>query len=156
MQPTHCNMKPILPAPAKIKDCDLKGKRLLVIDDEESMLTAVSKVLRHAGGEVKTATGFAEAIMLLSEKDAGFDAVLTDLRMPLASGKSILGLMKTTYPEVPVLIMSAYWTDELKAECKYIGTDRFINKPVQAAQLLDCVFKAVNGVEHSDIVPLES
>lgn len=139
-----------------LNDYDLKGKKLLVIDDDESMLTAISKVLRYAGGDVKTATGVAEAIMLLSGKDAQFDAVLTDLRMPIASGKSILGLMKTSYPAVPVLIMSAYWTAEIKDECRYIGVERFIDKPVQATQLLSYVSMAVNGVKESDAHPSET
>jgi CheY-like chemotaxis protein len=121
------------------------GKRILVVDDDRALLRAVSEVLRHAGANVKSANGVVEGVALLAAKDAAFDAVLTDLRMPVTSGKSILGLMKTTYPDVPVLVMSAFWTKELKDECARLGADKFIDKPLTAPQLLMSVASALPG-----------
>ena len=107
------------------------------------MLTAVSKVLRYAGAEVRSAAGVAEAIRLMAEKDAAFDAVITDLRMPVASGKTVLSVMKTAHPDVPILVMSAFWTEADKDECALLGTTRFIDKPLSSTQLLECVARAV-------------
>jgi DNA-binding NtrC family response regulator len=133
------------PAPVELQKPTLKGKRLLVVDDDLELLTAVSKVLRNAGADVKSAGGVVEGIAFLAERKAVFDAVLTDLRMPVASGSSILSLMKTTYPNVPVLVMSAYWTEAMKERCTLMGADLFLDKPLHAAQLLETISKAISG-----------
>jgi len=117
------------------------GKRILVIDDDAAMLMAVSKVLHHGGAIVQSAASVAEAIALLEVKNQPFDAVLTDLRMPVTSGKMILSLMKSTRPKVPVIIMSAYWTEEAKAECTQLGANKFLDKPLHSWQLLASVAK---------------
>lgn len=135
-------MKGTLPAPVDCQVSGLEGKRILVVDDDKALLRAVSAVLRHAGAQVQSASGVVEGIALLAAKQAAFDAVLTDLRMPVASGKSILSLMKTTYPEVPVLVMSAFWTKELRDECVRLGADIFLDKPLTAPELLVSVASA--------------
>jgi len=119
------------------------GKKLLVVDDDEAMLTAVSKVLRHAGAHVESAGSAAEAIRLMAERHSEFDAVLTDLRMPVASGKTIVSAMKSLHPSVPVVIMSAYWTEEAKDECARLGTTQFLEKPLKSSHLLVTVARAV-------------
>lgn len=121
------------------------GKRILVVDDDKPLLRAVSEVLRYAGANVKSASGVVEGIALLTEKDAAFNAVITDLRMPVASGKSILSLIKSAYPEMPVLVMSAFWTKELKDECMRLGADKFLDKPLTASQLLASVGHVLLG-----------
>lgn len=136
-------MNSALPTPVDYQVPALVGKKLLVVDDNEAMLTAVSKVLRHAGAQVESADSAAGAIRLISEKHSEFDAVLTDLRMPVASGKTILSAIKSLHPEIPVVIMSAYWTEEAKDECAHLGTTQFLEKPLKSSQLLATVTRAV-------------
>lgn len=138
-------MSSTLPVPLHEQVSALVGKNLLVVDDDEAMLTAVSKVLRFAGAKVKSARGVAEAIAMLAQSDAAFDAVLTDLRMPVTSGKSVLSTIKTTKPDVPVLMMSAFWTDEIKAECSQLGAKGLLDKPLNSTRLVTAVAKALLG-----------
>jgi DNA-binding NtrC family response regulator len=65
------------------------------------------------------------------------------MRMPLASGKAILSIIKTTHPRMPVLIMSAYWTEEMKDDCALLGTTLFLDKPLDSSHLLDTLARAV-------------
>lgn len=136
-------MNSILPAPVNYQVSALVRKKLLVVDDDEAMLTAVSKVLRHAGAAVESANSVAEAITLMEEKDAEFDAVVTDLRMPVASGKTVLTAMKSMHPGVPVVIMSGYWTEEMKDECALLGSTQFLDKPLNSSHLLITVTRAL-------------
>jgi DNA-binding NtrC family response regulator len=51
--------------------------------------------------------------------------------------------MKSLHPDVPVVIMSAYWTEEAKDECARLGTTQFLDKPLKSAHLLATVTRAV-------------
>jgi DNA-binding NtrC family response regulator len=132
-----------LPFPVNYQVSALVGRKVLVVEDDEAMLTAVSKVLRYAGAEVKSANSVAAAISLLAQRGSSLDAVLTDLRMPVASGKTILSAMQSMHPDVPVVMMSAFWTDEMKNECALLGAAQFLEKPLNSSHLLITVSKAL-------------
>ena len=121
----------------------LAGKKILVVDDDEPMLLAVSKVLSRGGASVKSASTTVDAMTLMSDKDVSFDAVLTDLRMPVTSGKFILSVIKTVHPDMPVLIMSAFWTPEMKAECIELGVAQCLDKPLDASHLLGALARTL-------------
>lgn len=121
----------------------LVGRRILVVDDDEAMLTAVTKVLRYAGAAVESANSAAGAISHLAKRGPAWDAVLTDLRMPVASGKIILSAVQSMHPEVPVMIMSAFWTEEMKDECAVLGAAQFLDKPLNSSHLLITVSKTL-------------
>ncbi len=139
-----------LPSPVDFHESDLAGRRVLVVDDDEAMLTAVSKVLRHAGATVDAARGVEEAVAFLSARDASFDLVLTDLRMPGLEGSSLITITKQTNPNVPVVIMSAFWTQEDKQECLELGATNFLDKPLRSWHLLASVVKAISLSQKSE------
>ena len=94
----------------------LTGKQLLVVDDDKALLLALSKVLRSEGAKVLAAGNASEAVRLLGLNLGHIDLVLTDMRMPGASGMSIL-----------------------TAECTAAGAFAFLEKPVDVATLLETV-----------------
>jgi DNA-binding NtrC family response regulator len=132
-------MSTTLPAPVAFHESDLAGKRLLVVKNDEAILLAVSRVLRHAGATVRSARG------MMAAADADFDAVLTDLRMQGESGKSILSMIKSVHPDMPVLIMSAFWTKEIKEECAQLGATNLLDKPLRSWHLLGSVSRTRMG-----------
>jgi DNA-binding response OmpR family regulator len=127
-------------------------RRILVIDDNPSVLLAVSKVLTRRGAAVTSAGGVAEAIRILAVIKEKFDMVLTDLRMPLTSGKLILSLENGICPGVPVIIMSAFWTDETKNECLDLGATRCLDKPLSSRELLAAIAEELDRAAN-DISP---
>lgn len=122
---------------------NLSGKRILVIDDDAALLLATCKILRRAGAVVKACAGVPGAVGQLVEDGAGFDLVLTDLRMPLTSGKLVLSLIKTAFPTVPVIIMSAFWSEEAKEECRQLGACSLLDKPVRGRDLVEAVVEGL-------------
>src|SRR5678815_1185426 len=78
--------------------------KILVADDEQNLRRVLVAMLRRDGHEVVQAANGAEAI----ERLADVDVVITDLRMPGADGMEVLRTAARSYPQVPVIMITAY------------------------------------------------
>ena len=84
--------------------------KVLVIDDESSILNTLEILLRGEGFEVEVTQSGREALERLA--DIGADIVLTDVRMPGVTGLEILTAVREKDPETPVILMTgAWWVD---------------------------------------------
>ncbi len=86
--------------------------RVLVADDEPNVRFAVERALRRAGIDVALASTARQAIDLLREQS--FDAVICDVKMPGGDGTALVEWLGSHHPSVPVLIQSAFITEELE------------------------------------------
>jgi DNA-binding NtrC family response regulator len=127
----------------KIMDA-LQDKSVLVVDDDPGMLRAMTKVLASEGMQV---TGVSDPIVVvkkLADSENRFDLVITDLRMPMFSGRGVLALAGAL-PELPVIIITAFGGPDVQAQALRLGAFAFLEKPVAAAQLIDVVKRALAG-----------
>ena len=82
--------------------------KVLVVDDEPSMLEMMEIVLQKENCSVTTTPDPVEALGMVEEQD--FDAVVQDLKMPKMNGLKLLEKIKTLRPELPVIIITAFST----------------------------------------------
>jgi len=123
---------------------DTQKKSILIVDDDPGMLRALGKVLRRAGYEVTPATWVRDGIEQLRDHRQPFDLVITDLRMPMASGLMIMHAVRIAYPGTPVIIMTAYGNAEFTPQWWHEqGAAAYIEKPVDAAGLLETVARVL-------------
>lgn len=125
----------------------INGKFILVIDDDQSMLRALTKVLTGEGGSVARASWAGEAMDHLTDKLDRFDLVITDLRMPILGGETILRAVKKALPRVPVIVITAFGNPDLKADCLSKGAAAFLEKPLETPQLLEAIDHALASSE---------
>jgi DNA-binding NtrC family response regulator len=124
---------------------DLSHKKILIIDDDPGMLRVMEKVFRREGCDVTSATWAREGFERLAESPTPFDLVITDLRMPSASGMTILQAVRIAYPQVPVIIITAYGAADLDADWwKDQGAAAYLEKPIDAAHLMAAVKRAMD------------
>lgn len=100
---------------------------VLVIDDEESMRHALVKGLERAGFDcaaAETGRGGVEQFVA-----GGFDAVLTDVKLPDLSGLDITAILIEMDAAVPVVVMTGYGTMEIALEAMRRGAKDYIQKP---------------------------
>lgn len=121
----------------------IHGRSILIIDDDTAMLRALTKVLAGEGGIVTTANWAGEAIDRLTDTLSHFDLVITDLRMPILGGETILRAVKTAMPRVPVIVITAFGSPDIKADCLDKGASAFFEKPLETPQLLEAVDRAL-------------
>jgi len=108
-------------------------RRILVIDDEESVARLLRDFLTFRGYQVAVAGDGPEGL-----RQAGlgaFDLVTADLSMPGMTGVELLRSLKRARPETRVVIISGYLTEEIAAECRAAGAAAVLAKPVELAEL---------------------
>lgn len=101
--------------------------RVLVVDDEEVMRNLMIKILEKAGYKVATAGGGVMAKRVLAEQP--IDIVLTDVKMPDVNGFDLLREIKSEYPHVAVIMMTAYADAFTIKDALLAGADEYITKP---------------------------
>ena len=84
------------------------GLRLLIVDDETSLLNLLDRYLRRLGYQVETAGSAEEALARFSESPASYDCLLTDLTLPGMSGDALIEQVRQIRPGLPALISSGY------------------------------------------------
>lgn len=117
------------------------GARVLVVDDDPSILDTVTSILSSEGFDVMAANGGAQALGLLSSWHPTL--VLLDMRMPIMDGWAVARAMKETGSRVPIVVMTAAesakkWADE-------IGAAGHLAKPFLLDELIDCVERHSQG-----------
>jgi len=101
--------------------------RILIVDDEQSMRELLSIMLRKEGYEVVTADNGEKALKAV-QNDI-FDLVVTDLKMPLMDGMTLLKAVKEASPDTIVIIVTAFGTTEGAEKARSLGAYDYIGKP---------------------------
>jgi FixJ family two-component response regulator len=114
---------------------------IAVVEDEDAVRRLVERILTSKGYRV-VAMGPEEALARV-ESGLVVDLLLTDVIMPIASGKEIAELLLARTPECPVIFMSGY-TDDIIARHRVMGEGPdFLQKPFAADDLLGSVQRAL-------------
>ena len=120
--------------------------RILVVDDEISIVEVLKALLRREGFLVKTAADGADAIRLLTQER--FDLMISDIRMRPMDGISLLQQARQIQNHMAVIMMTAYATVETAVEAMKNGAFDYICKPFKIDELLLTVQRALS-YEHA-------
>ncbi|WP_028469455.1 response regulator [Neptunomonas japonica] len=132
-----------MPVPSGFKSKEA-NKRILIVDDELPVATAIQRVLRHAGYDTSIATdGFRAGSMLLKESPA---VMTLDLSMPGQDGFDVLAYVRATQEvaSTRILVISALDETSLNKALAY-GADAVLQKPFENAQLLTMIQQLLAG-----------
>jgi signal transduction histidine kinase/CheY-like chemotaxis protein len=113
--------------------------RVLVADDEQTVLGLIASVLGRAGYEVLLARDGAEALELWLRNESTLDLVVLDLSMPVLGGGEVLRQIRVARPELPVIVQSGYAMLDDLDELARAGPTRLLPKPYSSTQLLAAV-----------------
>jgi DNA-binding NtrC family response regulator len=123
------------------------SRRLLVIDDEESVLDLLKLLFAEQGYEVDTAPSVAAAREKLP---AGYDLCLCDILMPDGNGLDVLREIKRADPHTAVIMMTAYTSTKSAIEAMKAGAFDYVSKPFDVEELKVLVDKALATAELVD------
>ncbi len=115
--------------------------RLMVVDDEEIARTNLQHILEKEGYEVATATNGVEALEQMNS--AGFELVLTDLRMLELGGMELLERIKSRHVDTEVVIITGYASVESALEAVQKGAYHYLSKPLKVDEVRTIVKQAL-------------
>lgn len=141
----------------------LRNSSILVVEDDASLLRAIERVLTNEGAVVTGASWAAEAMAELADPQNRFDLIITDLHMPCVRASTIIKMIKqrfnsetrqpisvaegkvawqgvrTLFPGVPIIAMTAFCSPEVEADCFREGASALLEKPLSTQQLLAAI-----------------
>jgi DNA-binding NtrC family response regulator len=113
-------------------------KKILVVDDEPTILMTLSHLLSSRDATVITSSRIEEAEEALARYD--FDLVIADIRlsgMYGIEGLELLSYVKRLHPDTPVIIMTAYGSEEIRDDAFRRGALYYYEKPIDIEHLMD-------------------
>src|SRR5262245_36278049 len=105
------------------------NKKILVVDDEQSMRDLLEIMLKREGYSVETSESGESALKRLEKRS--FDAVITDIAMPGMSGVDLLSKINQRSHGTAVIMMTAHGSTESAVEAMKLGAADYLTKPFQ-------------------------
>ena len=120
-----------------------KAASILAVDDSPDALELFKRHLEPAGYTVITATSAEEASRIL--KDAFFELVITDMKMPRVSGLDLIRHIRSNYKELGILMVTGYPSIGNAVEAVRLGAENYLAKPFTKIELLAAVQTALSN-----------
>jgi CheY-like chemotaxis protein len=111
----------------------MNERRILVADDDFSLLLLLEIVLRNEGYEVDSCGNGEDALFLFDPARHGL--LFLDYRMPRMTGLEVIRRLREAGHPVPAILASADMTPELSAEAEALGNVKALLKPLQRGEL---------------------
>ncbi len=120
-----------------------KLQRILIVDDESSLRTALFRVFDRQGFQVITANCAKEADTL-SGSDQAIDLAIVDLRLPDGDGMDLMTRLRATHPNIQVIILTGHGTIETAVRATQLGAFHFLTKPFNLEEIVGLANRALS------------
>ncbi|GIL17610.1 MAG: acetoacetate metabolism regulatory protein AtoC [Oligoflexia bacterium] len=121
----------------------MRSSRVLIVDDESSLRSALFRILDRKGLNVLTANKIEEA-KAVTQGDQALDLALVDLNLPDGDGIDLMTYLKSQHPNCEVIILTGQGTIESAVRATQKGAFHFITKPFNMDELMSLVDKALD------------
>jgi CheY-like chemotaxis protein len=118
--------------------------KILVVDDDEMTVVALTKKLREKKHTVISSYDGVEALKLIADKK--IDLIISDVMMPCISGFTLLTMLKNFYfSRIPLILMSSYSEKSFVDKSEDLGAQTFIAKPIDYEELYKKIDDITSG-----------
>lgn len=115
--------------------------KVIIVDDDQGNRNAFRTSLSRQGFQVEVCSRGDEALSRITDmchEGAPPDVVVTDQRMPVMTGADLISALKESWPELPVVLMTAYGNDRLKDFARRMAVD-YLEKPFAPERLIEVI-----------------
>jgi len=132
----------------------MKGSTILVVEDDQALAEALQDTLVSAGYNVIMAEHGRMALTQLETNNVNL--IVSDINMPQMSGDILLKRVKSLYPDIPVVLMTAYGTIEQAVDAMRDGAVDYMVKPFEAEVLINMVARYIgDSNENTDMITVD-
>ncbi len=131
----------LLEARPEKPEMEIRGgtETVLVVEDEESLLTILTTSLRDKGYRILSAVDGREALEQFKENTNQIDLVITDIGIPKLSGEILVREMKRLNPDIKIIVASGFVDAEQRTELLKLGAKDIVIKPYDQTEVLEIV-----------------
>ena len=115
--------------------------RILIVDDEPDIARVLTLHLEDFGYDTLWADSGEKALKILETES--FSLALFDVRMPGINGVELLETVKASYPDLPVIMMTAYGGERMAVDCMKIGAADYLPKPFALDSVMDRIQRVI-------------
>ena len=115
------------------------GERILLVDDEESIVSVGKEVLEHLGYHVASFTNSMEALKMFRAQPDNFDVIITDKTMPGMTGNRLAAEVIKIREDIPIILCSGFSSKISRQELNDLGIKANLMKPVTMSQFAKAV-----------------
>ncbi|MHC4219947.1 MAG: response regulator transcription factor [Planctomycetota bacterium] len=126
----------------------LQGKKVLIVDDDEDILSSIDLAMRAEGAATETVTDGNAAVVACD--DDGPDAVVLDMMLPRRSGFLVLEKIKEQVEPPVVIMITANQGRRHMAYAESLGVDAYLVKPVPLQRLVELVVRLLSPNGHDE------
>src|SRR4051812_37815531 len=120
--------------------CSMNLRKILVVDDEESIREFFEIMLKREGYQVLSAANGKEGLDQLKKHQV--DLIISDIQMPEMSGLQMLASVKEQDPEMPVVMITAFGSTDTAVEAMKLGASDYLQKPFKLDEVKIIIAKA--------------
>lgn len=118
---------------------------ILVVDDEELILSLVREILSSRGHAVRTASSGEKALAALAERST--ELVISDIRMPDMDGFDLGMRIRKSFPDVRIALITGYFSEHSQGSADEIGIEEIVKKPFKSFELLEMVDRVSRSID---------
>ena len=131
----------------------MEKKRILIVDDDKSLLESLTEILKLEGYEVDTAETGREAIE--KSKDQFYNLALLDIKLPDMEGTELLTKLHGTMPRMMKIMVTGHPSLQNAVQSVDLGADAYVMKPVKPKELLKVVEEKLREQSEAEMLSEE-
>ena len=135
-----------------ISNLELTGKNIIIVEDDKPSVRYYETLLKNSGAEVKIFHTGKEFVDYLALENNPIDLVFMDFLVPLINGIECIRILRKDRKSTPVIMITAYSSEQAKTEAYIAGCNEYILKPINPEKiffLLEKYLKSSISVPHS-------
>ncbi|MCX6330372.1 MAG: response regulator [Bacteroidia bacterium] len=113
-----------------INDLQLTDKRIIIVEDDLPSIRYYETLLKSSGADVKVFHNGKEFVDYINQEKGHIDLVFMDFLIPLINGIECLRIFRKERKNIPVLILTAYTSEQSKTEAYLAGCNEYVLKPI--------------------------
>jgi CheY-like chemotaxis protein len=113
-----------------INDLQLADKRIIIVEDDLPSIRYYETLLKSSGADVKVFHNGKEFVDYINQEKGNIDLVFMDFLIPLINGIECLRIFRKERKNIPVLILTAYTSEQSKTEAYLAGCNEYVLKPI--------------------------
>ena len=119
-----------------ISNLKFKGKNIVIVEDDLPSIRYYETLLKNSGSSVKIFQNGKEFVDYINEGNINIDLVFMDFLIPLINGIECLRIFRKSWKTTPVIMITAYSSEQAKTEAFIAGCDEYVLKPIYPEKIL--------------------